>query len=242
MKRILPAIFALLLGSSLILSVESCEHLPYIPDNTDTTGNGGNDTTTTEIPCSPDSVYFERQILPILASNCAMSGCHDETTHEEGIILTNYQRVRSTGKLNLSKPSESKIYEVLFKDGDDKMPPPPRASLTKAQSDLLLKWIQQGAKDLKCDDLDCDTSNVTFALNIKPVIEANCTGCHSGNKPSGNMLLVTYDDIKVQGANGKLVGSIMKLPSYKPMPEVGKLSNCNIAKIRTWVRSGMPNN
>jgi hypothetical protein len=56
------------------------------------------------------------------------------------------------------------------------------------------------------------------------------------------MLLVSYDDIKTQGANGKLVGSIMKLSGYKPMPEVGKLANCDIAKIRTWVRNGMPNN
>jgi hypothetical protein len=171
-----------------------------------------------------------------------MSGCHDETSHKEGVILTNYQRVKSTGKLNLSNPSKSKIYEVLFKSGDDRMPQPPRAPLTKEQSDLLLKWIAQGAKDLTCDDMDCDTSNVLFSTNILPVIEANCTGCHSGSKPDGSIMLVTYDDIKTQGANGKLVGTIMKLPAYKPMPAVGKLSQCNIAKIRTWVRNGMPQN
>ena len=65
-----------------------CEHDPVIDladlptfDTTntiiDTTGTGGNPN---EDICSPDSIYFENDILPILISNCAIPGCHDASS------------------------------------------------------------------------------------------------------------------------------------------------------------------
>ena len=112
LKKILSAIgFAVL--TAAVLYTPSCQREPvYIGDNSgypiDTTGNG--------IPCNPDSVYFNQQILPILTSNCAMSGCHDVASHEEGVILNNYQNTRNTGQISLSNPANSKLYKVLNDD------------------------------------------------------------------------------------------------------------------------------
>jgi hypothetical protein len=81
------------------MSTPACKHEPSVPgggDPTDTidnpidTGNNGGGATSC-VPCDPDSVYFQNQILPILVSNCTESGCHNASDHKEGVILTSYQ-------------------------------------------------------------------------------------------------------------------------------------------------------
>jgi len=224
----------------------SCKREPvYIgyvePDPVDTTGNGGNPVTH---PCSPDSVYFNQQILPILTSNCAMSGCHNVQSHEEGIILDNYTNTRNTGKINLSSPANSKLYKVLNETGGDRMPPAPMAALPVAQRALILKWIQQGALNLTCD-ADCDTTNVTFSGSVMPLISLKCQGCHSGANPGGSVSLTNYAQVKATVTSGTLIGSITHAPGFKPMPEpVGsfKLPDCDIRKIQIWIGNGALNN
>ena len=62
----------------------------YIP-GTGGTGGGGIPPPTSN--CSPDSVYFVNEIMPIISSNCTMSGCHDNITHAEGVNLTTYTNI-----------------------------------------------------------------------------------------------------------------------------------------------------
>ncbi len=89
----------------------------------------------------------------------------------------------------------------------------------------------------------CDTTSVSYANDVWPVISARCTGCHSGGAPAGNIALENYNDVVVVGKNGKLLGSIRFDPGYSPMPKGGsKLSSCDIAKIEKWINDGMPNN
>jgi len=89
----------------------------------------------------------------------------------------------------------------------------------------------------------CDTTNVTFANNVFPVINSNCTACHSGAAPSGNIRLENYNHISTAANNGSLLGVIRHEPGWSPMPKGGgKLNDCNIAEIETWVNQGAPNN
>lgn len=195
-------------------------------------------------PCSPDSVYFTQDILPILTSNCAMSGCHNVQSHEEGVILNNYTNTRNTGKINLSSPSNSKLYRVLNMTGGDRMPPSPMAALPVAQRALILKWIQQGALNLTCD-ADCDTTNVTFSGSVMPLISLKCQGCHSGSNPGGGVSLTNYTQVKASVTSGTLIGSITHAPGFKPMPEpVGSyaLPDCDIRKVQIWISAGALNN
>jgi uncharacterized membrane protein len=229
-----------------LLQQWSCKREPVYfgtldPNPVDTTQNGGGNLQ----PCSPDSVYFEQQLLPVLQSNCAQSGCHDAASAEEGVVLESYTTVRATGGINLSNPSKSKIYKVLFEtDPDELMPPPPAIPLTAAQKALLLTWIQQGAQNLHCDG-GCDTTNVRFSTVIQPLINTRCTGCHSTASPQGNISLSTYADIKAQADNQKLWGSVNHLAGFKPMPYPAgnsKMPDCQITQIRIWLDAGAPNN
>lgn len=203
-------------------------------------GGGGTDSSDQGSTCSPDTVYFQQAILPILVSNCAVPGCHDATSHQEGYVFTNYQNVMKV--VRPGRPGDSDLYEVITEnDPDDRMPRPPRPPLTQAQIALIEKWIRQGAKNNSCVS-GCDTSNVRFAATIQPLLQTYCTGCHSGTNASGGINFTTYAGVKSQIDNGKLMPAINHT-GPKPMPLGGsKLSDCNIAKFSIWIRNGAPNN
>lgn len=237
---ILIALFNLVL---VAIHFTSCEREPVyvgeiITDPTDTIP------LPVEHPCDPDSVYFALQILPILQSNCAMSGCHDTQSHKEGVILVDYATTRATGGIRLNNPSNSEIYKTLNDtDPEERMPPSPRGALTAAQKALILKWIQQGASDLSCDGT-CDTLNVHFAASIQPIMTLQCTGCHSAVSPGGNIRLTNYAEIKAQVDNGKLWGSVSHAPGYVGMPyPAGSalMAPCKLDQIRIWIENGAPN-
>ena len=215
-------------------------------DTTLTGGGGGGGTGST---CDPDTVYFQNQVLPLLQSNCAVSGCHDATTRREGVQLTDYNSVVKTGGVVAGNPNRSKLYTVLSGGGgdDDKsaleglMPPPPRAAFTTDQKNVVKNWILQGAKNNVCNA--CDTTNVTFKGSVFPIVQTYCLGCHSGNTPGGGIYLRNYNDLVAVAKNGKLMGSIRHDPGYSPMPKNGnKLSDCQIAIFNIWIKNGTPNN
>ncbi|MDO9511317.1 MAG: c-type cytochrome domain-containing protein [Bacteroidales bacterium] len=222
----------------IILLTISCKHEPDI-----LAGPDPFDTTTTTVPCSPDTVYFSNVILPLLNSSCAYSGCHDAATAEEGVILNNYSQIMSTGEVKPFKPNESKLYKKIIEtDPEDIMPPPPNQPMTQEQIALIYKWIQQGAKKNRCIQLDCDSINATYAASVKPIIENNCKGCHSGGSPGGGIFITSYSETATIANNNSLVSVISHAAGYSPMPKGGKLSNCDIAIIKKWVNDGAPNN
>jgi len=97
--------------------------------------------------------------------------------------------------------------------------------------------------DLYPQTAACDTTNVTFTNNVFPIINSNCTACHSGAAPSGNIRLENYNDISTAANNGSLLGVIRHESGWSPMPKGGgKLNDCDIAEIETWVNQGTPNN
>jgi len=236
--------FTLFTALSLSILYTSCKREPVyfgdLPDPTDSTTNPTN-----THPCSPDSVYFDQQILPLLRSNCAMSGCHDALSAEDGVILDSYSSVKSTAGIKINNPSDSKLYEAITEtDLDDRMPPAPQAPLSVEQKALILKWIQQGAPNLTCD-ASCDTTNIRYSTVIQPLINAKCLGCHNGSNASGGISLSNYANVKSVVTSQQLWGSVNHLQGYKPMPYPAggaKLPQCELDQIRIWIQAGAPNN
>ena len=234
----------------------ACEHEPFLlvdPGPGDTTENPMDtmnidtmDEDTFGTPCDPELVYFNRDVLPILKSNCAKSGCHDAITHEEDIILDNFQNVMASGIVKPFDLNSSDFYEVITEnDPDKRMPEPPNEKLTVDQITLLSKWILQGAKDLTCDEATggCDTSSVSYASFVAPVLSTYCVGCHSGAAPSGNIRLNSHAGVQAVALDGKLLGAISWANGYQPMPRnSNQLSACKIEKIKTWINNGAINN
>ncbi len=201
-------------------------------------GGGGND-----YPCDPDTAYFQNQILPLLISNCATTDCHDGSSEDNDVVLVDYASVMQTGKVKPGDPFDSKLYKVLVKEEpDDRMPPPPAEALSTEQTELVKKWILQGALDNFCQE-DCDTTNVTFSTSVWPTLETNCVGCHSGATPAGEIPITNYNEVVAIATNGKLLGAIRHETGFSPMPKNGaKLIDCKIREIEIWIEDGTPDN
>jgi uncharacterized membrane protein len=216
-------------------TIGSCKHeIPIIPPDSTTTSG---DTTTV---CDPTKVYFQQQVLPILVSNCAKSGCHDNASHKEGVILTSYNSTMSTGGIRPGYPSNSRLYRSI---SSNEMPPSGNPKLTADQKNIIYNWILQGAENLVCQNACGDTVNITYSLSVKPIITNKCQGCHSGSAPQGGIDLTTYTAVKAQVTNGKLWGSVNHDPGFSAMPKYGnKLSTCELTQIHKWILQGAPNN
>lgn len=96
-------------------------------------------------PTELRGVCFEAEILPIFQTNCALSGCHDAQSHEEGYILTDYQHIIAKEGVKPGNAKDSKIYESITGNGEESMPPD--APLTDRQVTLIRVWIDQGAEN-----------------------------------------------------------------------------------------------
>lgn len=219
---------------AIIIIVDSCIHEPFIDPFT---LNEGQPTTP---GCVSDGlVCFESSVLPIFLTSCAISGCHDAKTKKEGYILDNYNNIIRKG-ISPGNANGSKLYEVLFETGEDQMPPD--APLSKAQKDSIAAWINQGAKNTVNCNCACDDTKFTYATIIQPLINNNCVGCHKPSSLGGNIDLSTYNAVKVQVDNGKLLGSVTQAAGYIAMPQGSKLSDCQINQIKNWISAGAPNN
>ncbi|MGC1242181.1 MAG: c-type cytochrome [Chryseosolibacter sp.] len=217
-----------------VIFAGACVHEPFIDP-----AFPGEEETVIPGCVSDGDVCFESSVLPIFVSTCAITGCHDAGTQEEELVLDNYNNIVRKG-IVAGNASESKLYKVLFEDGEDQMPPD--APLSKAQKDSIAAWINQGAKNTTNCNCYCDTTQYTYAAIIQPVLSNNCAGCHKAPAPGGGIDLSTFALVKAQVDNGTLVGSITHASGFIPMPQGGKLSDCEITQIRRWVDGGAPNN
>ncbi|HQW43159.1 MAG: hypothetical protein IPF69_06005 [Chitinophagaceae bacterium] len=221
-----------------IIVLNACRHEILDPVNGGGGTGGGNPLPAST--CSPDSVYFVNQVMPLISSNCTMSGCHDNITHADGVNLTTYAKIMQY--VIPGNAANSKLYKVVIKTNGDRMPPPPMPVFTTAQKALLQKWINQGAKNNSCVG-SCDTTVFTYSGAVKPIMDAKCTGCHNPGNLGGNIDVSTYTAVRVVALNGKLYGSVAHQAGYSPMPKnSAKLSDCEIRQIQKWVTAGSLNN
>ncbi len=193
-------------------------------------------------PCDPDTIYFERDLLPLLQSSCAQPGCHDAITMQDGVRLTDYNSVMQTADVDPFDPEGSKIYEVVIEnDPEDRMPPPPASAWPQENIDILYTWIAQGAQNLYCDEEECDTSNVSYTAPVSGIIQKHCLGCHSDNNPLGGLSLQGYNNVVAVANDGRLIGTVKHEAGYPAMPKnSSKLSDCKILQLEIWTQNGTP--
>lgn len=223
--------------SVIVLFVASCTKDKLAQPITDPNGTVNN--------CDPELVYFENDVLPIIASNCAYSGCHGGGSAEDDVELSSYTSIIATAKVKAGNPADSKLFKVInLADPSDVMPPPPNNRLTTDQINTIERWISQGAKDIKCESqVNCEIGTVTFSQTIQPIIANKCQGCHSGGAPQGSLSLTNYNEIKTSVNSGRFYGSINHDPGYVAMPyNLAKLPQCEIDQLADWIAAGAPNN
>jgi len=94
-------------------------------------------------PETPDTVSFSNDLIPFFTENCAMSGCHIAGGQTPDLSSANaYNSLTQLGYIetDTSKAAESVIYQKIT-----------TGSMAQYANDqgraLLLKWIEQGAKN-----------------------------------------------------------------------------------------------
>jgi hypothetical protein len=91
----------------------------------------------------------------------------------------------------------------------------------------------------------CDTTNITFSVSVKTILDNYCASCHNNSVADLNgssVRLEDYTDVKAYTDNGKLLNAIKQTGIY-PMPlPLGspKLDDCKIATFDIWKKNNYP--
>jgi Protein of unknown function (DUF1553)/Protein of unknown function (DUF1549)/Planctomycete cytochrome C/Concanavalin A-like lectin/glucanases superfamily len=103
--------------------------------------------------CCPGSVFaaaggsYNFEVRPILAAKCF--SCHgaDPKNRKGDLRLDTFAGATENGAVVPGKPGESKLMErILSTDPEEVMPPPEKhLTVTKAETEVLSRWIGQGA-------------------------------------------------------------------------------------------------
>jgi len=88
----------------------------------------------------------------------------------------------------------------------------------------------------------CNTTSVTYSLDVAPLFNSNCNSCHSTQSAAslgGNVVLDNYKSVLIYANNGHLMGSLNQKQGYFAMPLGGaKLTACQLQTIQTWIDNG----
>jgi hypothetical protein len=212
----------------LFVTALSCKHEPLVNDGP------------VALPSGSTDVSFQDEVLPLMVSNCAMSGCHNAASRAEGIQLTDYTNIRK--EVKPGNPGDSELYEVITEnDPDKRMPPPPQPAFSSAQSDLIRRWIQEGARNTFRPEGNCDTAAVSYANTIRPILDQQCVGCHNNSLAEGGLNLLQFSQIQQkQNSIYQRISLASNDPLY--MPKGGNLSACKTNQIKAWIHQGAQQN
>jgi hypothetical protein len=115
---------------------------------------------------------------------------------------------------------------------------------------------EKKAVDLSKIPPPSDKAGVTYAVDIKPMLEKSCTKCHDGEKPKAKLRLDSLEGVLKGGEDGKVVlpgdsaGSMLvhniahagDPDGYMPPPRnkagIGPLTKEQIGLIRAWIDQG----
>lgn len=86
---------------------------------------------------------------------------------------------------------------------------------------------------------NCDTTAVSFATDIMPMIQGNCvSGCHVAGG-TGVGIFENYAEVKAKVDNGSMNNRVVVI---RDMPPSSALTPCQIQQMQAWILNGAPNN
>jgi len=95
-----------------------------------------------------DKLQYNRDVRPILLDTCF--ACHgpDSAARKAELRLDQREAAIEASAIAPGKPDESEMIRRILSDDPDEMMPPPstKKSLTKAQKDVLVRWVREGAE------------------------------------------------------------------------------------------------
>lgn len=185
--------------------------------------------------CDTTTLTFNNDILPIFQNKCA--SCHsllNSALSGGGIVLQDSSQIIERADEIINDISQTSArFNAMPKNS---------LMLDNCSINQIKVWANRITKTIPTPS--CDTSAVTYAQHIAPIIQKKCASCHSAAyymKSGGEVRIATYDDVlnridKIQ-ADVNQIG--VEGTDYNPMPKKGlKLDNCSINKIQAWINQG----
>lgn len=240
-KNSILLIIQFVIGISIsVMIIESCQH-------------------DSEIIHTIPEICFEREVLPIFQNSCALSGCHNTISAQEGYIFDSYANIIKA--VDPGNSDNSKAYTSLINIYGEIMPPDQPLSLENRT--IIRVWIEQGAKNTICPDTTSNDSiinpqdtatwvnpRVCFTRDILPLIRGGCaiSGCHDAITAEGERVLTNYTNI----ANEVRPGDPLESDLYQkivendpndrmPPPPYDPLTRAQIDSIYNWILNGALN-
>jgi hypothetical protein len=91
----------------------------------------------------PEEVSFKDDIIPVFNSSCNTTGCHSAGHFVVDLTPENaYQDLFAKNMIDLENPPQSLLYTALIETGGTH-----EGRSTPSQQQLILKWLEDGAKD-----------------------------------------------------------------------------------------------
>ncbi|MBK6543891.1 MAG: hypothetical protein IPO78_12355 [Saprospiraceae bacterium] len=89
----------------------------------------------------------------------------------------------------------------------------------------------------------CDTMEVSYNLDVSPILQSRCYNCHGNNNTVSIYEFEGYTDFLNFIALNRFLGSINHESGFTAMPLGGeKIPNCEIKILEAWINQGTLNN
>ncbi len=101
------------------------------------------------IDCVPSTVSFSQNVIPLFNAHCNTSGCHSGSFPAGNLNLeasSAYAQLHQSGKgyIDTITPNFSLLYAQMI---SVTQPMPPTGKLEDCKTGIILRWIQQKAKN-----------------------------------------------------------------------------------------------
>jgi len=101
---------------------------------------------------------------------------------------------------------------------------------------LLAACSKKQAEEIKPEDPGTPTTPASYALNIQPLFQSRCAGCHGpGRQAAGAWTFNGFATVTGNADNIKRVVLVSKT-----MPLGGTLSAAELKSVQDWFDQGMP--
>jgi formylglycine-generating enzyme required for sulfatase activity len=207
------------------------------------------------LPSRAADTDFVREVKPILEAYCL--SCHNADKLKGKLDLSTRAGALKGGDkgpaVTPGNPAKSPLYlsTTLPADNDDVMPPK-GDHLSPGQSDVLKRWITEGAK--WPDGLTIkQIRRVDFVKDVQPILEINCVACHKEDHAKGGLRLDRRKEAFSSGEHPPAIrpGDPAKSPLYTtttlsgdddalmpPKAKGGPLPKQTTDILREWIEQG----
>lgn len=111
---------------------------------------------------------------------------------------------------------------------------------------LMILTFISACTDSGENDEDCSGANMSYSMDIKPILQNNgcmTSGCHGGSAMSNLLFMDSYESLKIYIDANRLMGALRHQNGFSAMPKQGeKISNCELLKMDSWIAQGAQNN